>query len=325
MELRQLAYFLAVAEERNFTRAAQRIPIAQPAISQQVRRLEAELGERLFVRDRRGIRLTAAGEALLPHARAMLADAEHAREAVAALRGLLTGRLAFGFVLPLPDQRLPGLVGAFHRQYPGIELKLIEDETDALLAALATGQLDAALVGLGRYDRPPPDVESLLVAREPVVVAVDPRHPLAGAGSIPLHALRDEPMIAFTSASKQRSTLEAACHAAGFAPRVVAETSDLGVVIDLVQHRIGVAVLPRSALDGADTVARLRLTRPKLDRRILLVWRPGGGPPAARAFLALARHHLVGGGGGRAVAAPAPQSAARRAASNGSRSKMNRL
>jgi DNA-binding transcriptional LysR family regulator len=294
MELRQLTYFLAVAEERNFTRAAQRIPIAQPAISQQIRRLEAELGERLFVRERRGIRLTAAGQALLPHARAMLADAAQAREAMAALSGLLTGRLAFGFVLPLPDQRLPGLLGAFHRQYPGIELRLLEDETDALLAALATGQLDAALIGLGRYDRPPPDLESLVVAREPVVVAVHPQHALAGAGSVPLHALREEPMIAFTSASKQRSTLEAACQAAGFAPRVVAETSDLGVVLQLIQQQLGVAVLPKSALAGTPTVAQLRLTRPTLDRRILLVWRPAGSSPAARAFLALARHHLVG-------------------------------
>jgi DNA-binding transcriptional LysR family regulator len=294
MELRQLAYFVAVAEERNFTRAAQRIPIAQPAISQQIRRLESELGERLFVRDRRGIRLTPAGEALLPHARAMLADAEHAREAVVALSGLLTGRLAFGFVLSLPDRRLPGLLGAFHREHPGIELRLIEDETDALLAALATGQLDAALIGLGRYDRPPPDVESLLVAREPVGVAVHPAHPLAGRGSIPLHALRDEPMVTLTSASKQRSTLETACRAAGFVPRIVAETSDLGVIIELTQEQIGVAVLPKSALEGAAKVSQLSLTRPKLDRRILLVWRPSSSPPAGRAFLALARDHLAG-------------------------------
>src|SRR5215469_1170785 len=133
MELRQLAYFVAIAEERNFTRAAERIPIAQPAISQQIRRLESELGEELFVRDRRGIRLTAAGELLLPHARAMLAGAEHAREAMTALRGLHTGHLAFGFVVPLPDERLAGLLGEFHRMYPGIELSLLEDETDALL------------------------------------------------------------------------------------------------------------------------------------------------------------------------------------------------
>ena len=294
MELRQLAYFLAVAEERNFTRAAQRIPIAQPAISQQIRRLESELSEKLFVRDRRGTRLTPAGEALLPHARATLASAEHAREAVAALSGLLTGRLAFGFVQPLPDRRLAGLLGAFHRQHPGIELRLIEDETDALLAALATGELDAALIGLGRYDRLPPEVGSRLVAREPVVVAVHPGHPLSGRGSIALQALREAPMVTLTSSSKQRSNLEAACRAAGFTPRIVAETSDLSVTIELIRQQIGVAVLPQSALDGAATVTQLSLTRPNLDRRILLVWRPSNSPPAARAFLALAQHRLAG-------------------------------
>ena len=294
MELRQLAYFLAVAEERNFTRAAQRIPIAQPAISQQIHRLESELSEKLFVRDRRGTRLTPAGEALLPHARSTLASAEHAREAVAALSGLLTGRLAFGFVQPLPDRRLAGLLGAFHRQHPGIELRLIEDETDALLAALATGELDAALIGLGRYDRLPPEVGSRLVAREPVVVAVHPGHPLSGRGSIALQALREAPMVTLTSSSKQRSNLEAACRAAGFTPRIVAETSDLSVTIELIRQQIGVAVLPQSALDGAATVTQLSLTRPNLDRRILLVWRPSNSPPAARAFLALAQHRLAG-------------------------------
>src|SRR5215831_17833699 len=254
MELRQLAYFLAIAEERSFTRAAQRIPIAQPAISQQIHRLETELSEQLFVRDRRGIRLTPAGDALLPHARAMLADAEHAREAVAAVTGLHAGRLAVGFVQPLPDRRL---------------------------------------IGLGRYDRLPPTVASRLVAREPVVAAVHPDHPLAGRGSITLHALRDAPMITLTTASKQRSNLEAACRAAGFAPRIIAETSDLGVTIELIQQQIGVAVLPRSALDGATTVTQLTVTRPKLDRRILLTWRPANNPPAARALLTLAHHHLA--------------------------------
>ena len=293
MELRQLAYFLAIAEERNFTRAAQRIPIAQPAISQQIHRLESELSEKLFVRDRRGIRLTPAGEALLPHAQAMLANADHAREAVAAVRGLLSGRLAFGFVQPLPDRRLLGMLGAFHREHPRIELRLIEDETDALLAALHTGELDAALIGLGSYDRLPPKVMSRLVAREPAVAAVYPEHPLSGRSSITLRALRDTPMVALTSSSKQRSNLEAACLAAGFAPQIVAETSDLGITVELIRQQIGVAVLPRSALEGVTTVVQLTLTRPKLDRRILLTWHPASNPPAVRALLAMAQHHLA--------------------------------
>src|SRR5215471_3980286 len=293
MELRQLAYFVAIAEERNFTRAAERIPIAQPAISQQIRRLEAELGERLFLRGRRGVRLTPAGQALLPHARAALQAAQGGRDAVAALTGLLTGRLTIGLVHPLPDRRFLRLLGAFHRSHPRIELTLIEDQTDALLAELAAGQLHAALIGQGRYDRPPPDAESLLVAREPVVVAVHPAHPLAGRGRIPLGALREEPMVTLTQASKLRSTLETACHAAGFAPRIAAETSDLGVLAELAAEQVGVAVLPASGLDGVAGLVRLGLTYPTLDRRILLVWRPATSPPAARAFLSLAREHLA--------------------------------
>ena len=293
MELRQLAYFVAIAEERNFTRAAERIPIAQPSISQQIRRLEAELGERLFLRDRRGIRLTPAGQALLPPARTTLQDAEGGREAVAALSGLLTGRLTVGLVHPLPDRRFLHLLGAFHRTYPRIELTLLEDQTDALLAALADGQLHAALIGLGRYDRPPPDTQSLLVAREPVVVAVHPAHPLAGRGQIQLRALHHEPIVTLTRASKLRSTLETACHAAGFAPRIVAETSDLAVVAELAAEQVGVAVLPASGLEDAAGLVQLSLIRPALDRRILLVWRPATSPPAGRAFLALAREHLA--------------------------------
>ena len=293
MELRQLAYFIAVAEERNFTRAAGRIPIAQPAISQQIRRLESELGERLFVRDRRGVRLTAAGEVLLPNARATLAAAQDGRDAVSAVRGLLTGRLVLGLVHPLPDRRVPRLLGMFHRAYPGIELTLIEDETDALVAGLIAGELHAAVIGLGRYDRPPPNLRSLLVAREPVVVAVDPRHRLAGRGPIPLRALRDEPIVTLTRASKLRSTLESACQGAGFVPWIVAETSDLAVVVELAAEQLGVAVLPRSALDGAAGVIQVGLTLPRLERRILLVWQPATSAPAGRAFLALARDELA--------------------------------
>jgi DNA-binding transcriptional LysR family regulator len=293
MELRQLVYFVAVAEERNFTRAAQTIPIAQPAISQQIRRLEAELGERLFLRDRRGTRLTPAGQALLPHARTTLQAAEGGRQAVAALSGLLTGSLAVGLVHPLPDRRFPRLLGAFRRAHPRIQLTLVEDQTDALLAALAAGELHAALIGLGRYDRPPPDLESRLVAREPLVVAVHPTHPLAGRGQLRLRALREEPMVTLTGASKLRSTLETACQAAGFAPRIVAETSDLGVMVELAAEQLGVAVLPASGLEGHAGLVRLRLTHPTLDRRLLLVWRPAASPPAGRAFLALARQHLT--------------------------------
>ena len=151
MELRQLAYFVAVAEEAHFTRAAERLQIAQPAVSQQIRRLEAELGERVFLRDRRSVSLTPAGEALLPHARAALeSGASTGAEAVAAQRGLLSGPLAIGLVHPLPGRAIVRTVGAFAREHPAVELRLHEGETDALLEAVASGRCTARSSGSAR-------------------------------------------------------------------------------------------------------------------------------------------------------------------------------
>jgi DNA-binding transcriptional LysR family regulator len=121
MDIRQLSYFVAVAEEQQFTRAAIRVSIAQPAGSHQIRQLEAELGEALFHRDPRTARLTAAGEELLPHARAAIAAVAHGRDAVASLRGLLHGTLALGVVRGPVDRRFFDALGAFHRAHPAVE------------------------------------------------------------------------------------------------------------------------------------------------------------------------------------------------------------
>lgn len=292
MELRQLAYFVAVVDEAHFTRAAERLRIAQPAVSQQIRRLEAELGERLLDRDRRTVALTSAGAALLPYARAALAQVEHGRQAVAALRGLVTGHLYIGLVMPLPDRRVVRAIGAFGRKYPGIELTLVEDETDPLLDGLAAGDLHTAFLGLGPGQDPPASLQAIVVAREPAVLAVHPQHPLASRRSVPLSVLHDEPVVTLTRASRLRTVLETECRQAGFAPRIVAETSDLNVMLQLVAEGIGVALMPRSGRQEARDVATIAVTHPTIDRRIILVWRPGATSPAARAFITLAREHL---------------------------------
>jgi DNA-binding transcriptional LysR family regulator len=292
MELRQLLYFVAVVDEAHFTRAAERLRIAQPAVSQQIRRLEGELGERLLHRDRRTVTLTPAGEALLPHARAALAQVEHGQQAVAALRGLVTGQLRVGFVMPLPDRRVIRAIGAFGRRYPGIELTLIEDETDALLERLAAGDLQTAFIGLGPGQQPPANLDAVVVAREPAVLVVHPQHPLATRKSVPLTVLRDEPIVTLTQASRLRGILEAFCRQKGFAPRIVAETSDLNVMVQLVAEGIGVALMPRSGHQDATDVVGVPIARPTIDRRIMLVWRPGATPPAARAFITVAREQL---------------------------------
>jgi len=289
MELRQLAYFVAVVDEAHFTRAAERLRIAQPAVSQQIRRLEAELGERLLHRDRRTVALTPAGEALLPYARAALAQVEHGQQAVAALRGLVTGHLRIGLVMPLPDRRVVRAIGVFGRRYPGIELTLVEDETDALLQLLAAGEVQAAFIGLGPGQEPPDNVEAVVVAREPAVLVVHPEHPLAARRSVRLTVLRDEPVVTLTRASRLRTVLETVCRQEGFAPRIVAETSDLTIMVQLVAEGIGVALMPRSGREDVTDVVALPITPPTIDRRIVLVWRPGATPPAARAFITIAR------------------------------------
>jgi DNA-binding transcriptional LysR family regulator len=286
MDLRQLSYFVAVADERQFTRAAERVSVAQPAVSAQIRRLERELGEPLFHRDRRAVTLTAAGDALLPHARAALSAAERGRDTIASLRGMLHGRLRIGVAGPV-DRRLAATLGDFHRAHPAIEIVLTQHHLDPLVSAVADGDVDAAVLGIG-VDPMPPNVRVHQVAVEPLVVGVGRRHPLSRRKKVALRELRELPMISLSRGSGLRTLLESACGDAGYVPRIVAETGELASLVDLATEGLGVAVLPRSAADGAD-LALLELTRPRLQRRTALAWNEAGTSPAGRAFLALAR------------------------------------
>jgi DNA-binding transcriptional LysR family regulator len=285
MDLRQFSYFVAVAEEGQFTRAAARVSVAQPAVSAQIRRLEAELGEPLFHRDQRAVRLTAAGEALLPHARAALAAADRGRDTIASLRGMLHGRLEVGVAGPV-DDRLAEALGEFHRVHPAVEIALSQHQNEPLIEAVDRGEVDVAIVGLGAQ-RMPPGVRTREVATEPLVVAVRNGDPLSSRKTVTLAQLRERAMISLVRGSGLRTVLENACREAGIAPRITAETSDLASLVELAAEGIGVAVLPQSATDGAD-VTVLKLTRPRLRRRTALAWNETANSPAGRAFLALA-------------------------------------
>jgi DNA-binding transcriptional LysR family regulator len=285
VELRQLAYFLAVIDEGGFTRGAESLRVAQPAVSQQIRRLERELGEPVFHRGTRAVSLTAAGAALLPHARATLAAAEHGKAAVGALSALLSGTLTIGYVQAQPDERIAALLGEFHRQHPRVRIAALEDDPGALFAAVATAQVDIAFVGLA--ETPPPGVTVELVAAEPLVVAVAADHPLAGRAGVAVADLRPHGLASLVSGSGLRTVLERECAAAGFTPRIVAETTDLRMLADLVAAGVGAAVLPASVATGA--LAVIPLT-PPVERRIAMVWSTSTLPsPAGRAFLAVAR------------------------------------
>jgi DNA-binding transcriptional LysR family regulator len=285
MDLRQLSYFVAVAEDGQFTRAAVRVSVAQPAVSAQIRRLERELGETLFHRDQRAVGLTAAGEALLPHARAALAAAERGRDTIASLHGMLHGRLRVGVSRPV-DRRLAETIGEFHRAHPAIEILLAEQHNEPLLEGLANGDVDVALVGF-RGQPLPPQVRMRVIASVPLVLAVPRGHPLARRKTIALSRLRDEPMVTLTRGTGLRTVLEDACRDAGFSPRVTAETNELGSLVGLAAEGLGVAVLPRSAVGDAE-LAVVGISRPRLQRRIALAWNEATASPAARAFLALA-------------------------------------
>jgi DNA-binding transcriptional LysR family regulator len=290
MELRQLLYFVAVAEEGQFTRAATRVVVAQPAVSAQIRRLERELGEPLFHRDPRAVRLTEAGAALLPHARAALAAAERGRDTIASLRGVLHGRLRIGVAGPV-DHRLAETLGDFHRAHPAIEIALSSEHNEPLLEALVNGDIDAGVVGVG-VQPVPPQILFRVVAVEPLVLGVRRGHQLSRRKTITLEALREQPMITLVHGSGLRTVLENACRDVGFSPRISAETGELGSLVELTAEGLGVAVVPRSAVEGAD-VAVVRITRPRLQRRTALAWNEASISPAGRAFLTLADRHFA--------------------------------
>jgi DNA-binding transcriptional LysR family regulator len=289
MDLRQLSYFVAVAEEGQFTRAAARVSVAQPAVSAQIRRLERELGEPLFHRDRRAVTLTAAGEALLPHASAALAAAERGREEIASLRGVLHGRLTVGVAGPV-DNRFAEALGDFHRAHPRVEIAFTQQHNEPLLQGVANGDIDAAIIGL-RAQPLPPRIRTRVVSTEPLVLGVSRGDSLSSRSTVTLAQLRERPMVTLERGSGLRTVLENACRNAGFVPRIVGEAGELGSLVELATEGIGVAVLPRSATDAAD-LAVVRITRPRLQRLTALAWNEAVTSPAGRAFLALANRRF---------------------------------
>lgn len=293
MELRQLRYFVTVADEASFTRAAARLHVAQPGISSQVRQLERELGQSLLERSSRSVRLTQVGEAVLPYARAALAAVDGARTAVAELTGLLRGRVAVGAIPSCAVFDLPGLLAGFHERHGAVEITLSEARSDVLFAGLRSGELDVAVAAYSGSE-PPPGIEAQVVADEPLVAAVARTDPLAQFDAVELAELRDRTFITLPPGPGIRSALDEGCAAAGFRPRIAFEVSDPAMLAELAIRGLGVALLPRSSIsERPDMLHGLRLTRPDLRGCVSLTWRAGGPDgPAARAFLRYARETL---------------------------------
>ena len=294
MELRQLRYFVAVARRLHFTAAAAEIGVAQPALSQQIRLLERELGVTLLDRAGGRVRLTDAGAAFLARAERVLAEVAGATGEMAEFAGLRRGRVTVGALPSLAERELPALLSGFNARFPEIELVMREENSEQLLALLEGAGVALALVHLLGDGVAAAGIATEPLFTEELVAVVAPAHPLAGRTRIPLRDLREEAFSLSKPGSVVRQTVLGACAAAGFVPRVAFESGGAATVRALAAEGLGVAILPRSAVegDGAATVA-IALAGARLERTVALAWREGGHrSPAAVAFLAFARDYL---------------------------------
>jgi DNA-binding transcriptional LysR family regulator len=245
VELRHLRYFVAVAEEHSFTRAASRLGIAQPPLSQQIAKLERELGVRLLERGARGVRVTPAGAALLTEARLLLARAEEAIRIVRNVGHGQSGAVRIGSVASGFSGVLLELLPAFRAAYPAVLPLVYEMEAVPQLEALTHGTLDIAFL---RVTDPYPGVTLCPLVAEPLVAALPERHPLAARDRVPLAELAAEPFVAFPRAAAPEAfdAITAACRAAAFTPDVVYEASNDHSLVALVATGLGVSLVPLS-------------------------------------------------------------------------------
>ncbi|WP_037080218.1 LysR family transcriptional regulator [Pseudonocardia spinosispora] len=248
MELRQFVYFDAVVRHGGFTRAAEQLRVAQPAVSAQLRKLEAELGVTLLERTTRRVRLTRAGELVLGRARRVFEELDGVRDDLALLAGELRGRVRIGSIQATGPFRLAEALAAFHREFPDVELSLTAGRLAQLITDLDDDVIDLAIGPLpgGRFDR---IVEHPLFDDELVLITA-PEHPLAGRDGLPLSAVRDEVFACLPAESGLRRRLDDACAAAGFAPTVRYETTIVPQLRELVSHGLGVALLARSVAEA---------------------------------------------------------------------------
>lgn len=248
MELRQLSYFVAVAEECHFTRAAKRLHVAQSGLSSSVRSLERELGADLFVRNTRQVRLTPAGTALLAEARRTLAASDACMDAVAAVQGLLRGSLSIGTLQCLHVVHLPTVLAAFVSTYPGLDLELRTGGSGELTSHVAQGKLDVAFVA-----RPavlPDDVVMTPLASEPMVLACALNHPLASSARAPVAALAGERFVDFAPDWGPRDLVDSVVGNR----HVALEVTDVHSLLDMVAVGLGIALVPQSFSVKTDRV-----------------------------------------------------------------------
>ena len=286
MELRQLRYFVALAEELHFGRAARRVHVSQPPLSQQIRALEEELGARLFDRTSRRVLLTPEGEAFLEDVRGVLRGLEEAVDRVRGVAQGERGRLRVGFVGSAVSTRFPAGVAAFRERHPAVRLELRESGTLVQRRAIAEGRLD---VGLFRnLGETPDDLTTEPFLHDSYILALPERHPLARRDSVNLADLRDVPLVMYPRPvfPAAYDAIIEACRSVGFSPRIGQEAVSIGTQKALVAAGTGVAIVPGATRrEPREGVAYRTIIGPLPDIRLDLAWRKGRDDALLRAFL----------------------------------------
>jgi DNA-binding transcriptional LysR family regulator len=273
LELRHLRYFVVLAEELHFGRAAQRLDLTQPPLSLNIRQLEDQLGVTLFARNRKTVTLTSAGRTFLAEARNILERSGHAREVVAAVREGRRGWLSIGFSGSMTYAGVPQLVAAYNRRYPDVELKLLEGSGYQQFEALLDGRLQAGFVDIAN---PPAEFGHLLLCDEPFVSCLPDNHRLAGKAEIAVSDLAEDEFIMFTRESEPANydRILAICIEAGFEPKISNYAQQWLSVIALVASGLGIAIVPkRIAQTGITGVRFAPITASPMSRSCgYLVW-----------------------------------------------------
>jgi DNA-binding transcriptional LysR family regulator len=285
MELRHLKYFVAVAEELHFGRAAKKLHIAQPPLSQQIMNLEHELGVKLFDRTRRSIQLTDAGKYFLNEARQVLSHVERAAETAGRISRGQAGRLTVGFVGSVIHTFLPEGLRTYRERFPDVELVLQELNTAEQMKSLHAGRIDVGFLYVGAQD---PALASKTLTQAPLLAVLPTKHALSGRKSLRIRELAQEPFIANTRSSEPvvRDAFISMCHSAGFSPRITQEAGQVQTVLGLVASGLGACLLP----DFIKNIRRpgvqyIPLSGSPLTVKLAVVWRSDNSSTLVKSFV----------------------------------------
>ncbi|MFI6938537.1 LysR family transcriptional regulator [Streptomyces sp. NPDC050418] len=278
MELRQLDYFVAVAEERNFTRAAERVHISQSGISAQIRQLERDLGAELFDRSGRTVTLTVAGKAALEHARAAIAAGRAVAQAVDEVSDLVRGHLTVGMVVGCTVTPLFDALAAFHAAHPRVEISVLEDSSDRLTEGVRTGAIDVALIGAAATT--PDGLDALTLIDERIVAVIPAEHALAQRSHVTLRDITSHPIICMPEGTGLRAVFDQACAEQDLHPTIALQAGAADAVAALAARGLGIGILSNSmAAAYGDLLTARTIEDADTPALLALIWKGAHNPP----------------------------------------------